>query len=82
MLVLHPEMLSPQPDQGIEWVFASYVCSIFGVKVRGAYGNVGAILGATSVILVPNFDDVGAVSQAMGDYFGQFAKAATETTQR
>ena len=41
---------SPQQDQDIEWVSASYVCSIWG-QVGLPYGYVGAILGPTSAIL-------------------------------
>ena len=52
LLVLHPEMLSPQQDQDIEWVSASYVCSMWG-QVRLPYGYVGGILGPTSAILGP-----------------------------
>ena len=58
LLVLHPEMLSLQQDQDIEWASASYVCSIWG-QVRLPYGYVGAILGPTSATLGPTLAILG-----------------------
>ena len=49
----NPKCFSPQQDQDIERVSASYVCSIWGqsTAARLSYGHVGAILRPISAIL-------------------------------
>ena len=54
LLVLHPEMLSPQQDQDFKWVSASYVDFILGsskatlwprwCRLGANFGDFGAVL--------------------------------------
>ena len=58
LLVLRPEMLSPQQDQDFKWVSASYVCSS------------KATLWLRWCHLGANFGDFGAVLKAIWAHFG------------
>ena len=57
LLVLHPEMLSPQQEQDFKWVSASYVGSI--------WGSSKAILWPRWCHLGANFGDFGAGLKAI-----------------